>query len=592
MKLKNHYFTLYSLWGTDSTNVFISDIARELCCSERHAKSVIKQMNEKNWIQWEPSAGRGKSSKLTLLVKPNEIEEQLVQTWIEDGDIIRVIKWLESQTQLESSFVKWLEGQLQWTPSDRSLDGIDVLSYPYYRPIHSLVPCQITTRHEGHLAEHIFNRLIYYDHSDNSFHAELAHNWESLENGRVWRFYLRKSVFFHDGSPLTSRTIVENIDFWRSEEVPSWKMEMINEINKMETPSSTIITFFLNKPNMLFLHLFTDHKSMIIPINQYGKDKENFKTHPIGSGPYKITNHEKGHLVLESFSRYFGYRPVLDKVVLYSIPNTYTAPPRQVHFRIIDKQSTKVNKFDWFRPEKGGIYLVINHNKEGIHTHPEFSNMFSLAINRNELFQDHPHHEVWFPDSFFVENSGGLRQVSDVEKAREWFRSNGYNGKTLTLTSTCLEHNTNFRYELEALTTYFKQFGIRIKTNIVNINELQKDEYLKNTDIIIAGVGLGENPLVSMLNTVTSKSSFISNTLPINAKVHLDALISTVKQSPNIPTAYKNLRNIESFLLDNHHVIFLYQRKVHINIDADEKLQGIEINQYNRLNYNKLWFKS
>ncbi|WEG19256.1 ABC transporter substrate-binding protein (plasmid) [Alkalihalophilus pseudofirmus] len=593
MKLENHYSTLYTLWGRENTNdVFISDIARELCCSDRHAKSVLKQMINKNWINWEPSVGRGKPSKLTCLVKPTEIEEQKVQKWIQDGDINRAIRWMESQTGLETSFINWLEGELQWTPSYRNQGGMDVLSYPYYRPIRSLVPSQITTRHEGHLAEHIYNRLIYFDNHHYTFHAELAHHWEPLENGRVWRFYLRKNIFFHDGSPLTSNTIVENILLWKTEDIPDWKRRMIEEIVDMETPTSTIITLFLNKPNMLFPHIFTDSKSMIIPVNRYKKDKKTFRTHPIGSGPYQITIHEKGHLVLESFSQYFGYRPALDKVVLYTIPKPYTASRRQVHFRIVDKQSTKVNKLDWFRPEMGGVYLVINHNKEGIHTHPEFSKMLSLAINRIDLFQEHPHHQVWFPDSFFDKDLGPLRQIPDIEKAKEWFRRNGYNGATITLSSTCLEHEAYFGYELEALRTYFKEFGIRLKTKVIDIHDLKKDEHLKNTDLIITGVALGENPLVSMLNTLTSKKSFISNTLPTYAKVQLDALISTVEQSPNINSTYENLRNIECFLLDNYYVILLYQRKVHINVEADEKLQGIEINQYNRLNYKKLWFKS
>lgn len=371
MKLDKHYFTLYSVWGPTSKDVFISDIAKRLSCSNRHAKSVIKQMTEKQWINWEPSPGRGKASKLTFLLKPNEIEEQNVRSWIEEGDIVRALKWMENQAELEASFVKWLEGQFQWTPSHRRDDGMDVLSY-----------------------QHIFNRLLQYRYEDNTFLPELAHYWESKENGRVWRFYLRKGLLFHGGSPLTSKTIMENILFWKREQIAGWKLTVLDEIEKMETPSSTMIDIYLTKPNKLFLHMFTDNKSMIIPVQLYEKNKEAFRFHPIGSGPYQMADHRHGHMILEAFPHYFGFRPLLDKVELYDIPNSPLPPARQVHYRIVDRHSTTINKFDWFRPEIGGVYLVVNDRKEGIHKHPEFRRILSYAIDRTKLFQNHPHHEV------------------------------------------------------------------------------------------------------------------------------------------------------------------------------------------------------
>ncbi|MDQ0256321.1 MarR-like DNA-binding transcriptional regulator SgrR of sgrS sRNA [Evansella vedderi] len=591
MKLEEHYFTLYQSWGPGSKKVFISEVAQKLKCSDRHAKSIVKQMKEKNWIEWIPNPGRGKATSLTFLLKPNEIEEQQVQTWIHNGDIPQALKWMESQKELGASFVEWLEGQFNWTPSHQQEDGLDTLSYPYYQPIHTLVPCYISTRHEGHLVEHVYNRLITYSHYDKTFHPEIAHHWDSEDNGRIWRFYIRKGVLFHDGSPLTSKTVKENILFWKDHQRDGWKLDILNDIKKINIVSTTIIEIHLNSPNQMLLHLFTDHKAMMIPVHLYEKDKERFRKHPIGTGPYEITRHRNGHMVLKAFTHYFGYRPLLDKVELYSIPNSPLPPRRQVHYRIVGKHTTDIKHYDWFPPRLGGVYLVVNHQKEGLHKHPDFRKMLSHAIDRSKLFQNHPYHAVWFPDSFIDENAGILRQHANVQEAKAWFHANGLKGKTLTLTSTCLEHNAYFGFELGVFKEVFKEMGITLETNYVDINELHKKEHMEKTDIIIAGVGLGENPLVSMLNAITSETSYICNTMPPEAKVHLDSLITTVRQSPDTQTAYENLRNIENFLLDNYYVIFLYQRKIHINVEADERLQGIEINRYNRLNYHKLWYK-
>ncbi|WP_332694979.1 ABC transporter substrate-binding protein [Halalkalibacter lacteus] len=588
-KIENHYFTLYSKWGPESVHVYIQELASELCCTDRHAKTLIKNMQNNKWITWQPNPGRGKVSKLTFLVNPHELEKQNVKSWIESGDITQALKWMENQQELEVTFVKWLENHFQWTPSHLHENDFDVLRYPYYHPIDTFLPCEMTSRHERHLGEQIFNRLLRYDDETHSFIPEIAHHWESFEHGRIWRFYLRKGVLFHDGCPLTSETIKENIEFWSESQLDGWKAYMFDEIKKIETPSPTVIDLYLSKPNQLLSHVFTDYKSMIIPISVFKKNPDSFRNHPIGSGPYKVKKHEKGHIILESFSNYFGYRPFLDKIELFHIPNSPFPPKREAHYQLVERDSSSVKQYDWVRPEVGGIYLVVNHHKEGIHTHPKFGKMLSYALDRQKLFQDHTHHEVWFPDSFFDEKADVLRQQSKIKKAKKWFQKKGVT--TLTLASTCLEHDAHFGVELEKLTSYFKQFGITLKTTIVNMHDLAKEDNLKQTDLIITEMSLGENHLVSMLNALSSNTSFICNTLPHDIKIQLDVMLANVRHAETTESAYQYMRQTESFLLDHYFVIFLYQRRVHIHVEADEKIKGIEMNRYNRLNYQKLWCK-
>ena len=47
--------------------------------------------------------------------------------------------------------------------------------------------------------------------ADGTLRPLLATAWDSRENGRIWRFDLRKGVTWHDGSPLTTREIAEQL---------------------------------------------------------------------------------------------------------------------------------------------------------------------------------------------------------------------------------------------------------------------------------------------------------------------------------------------------------------------------------------------
>ncbi|RPF53447.1 ABC transporter substrate-binding protein [Aquisalibacillus elongatus] len=591
MKLKQHYFTFFQNYGAEPTEVYLDQLAKALQCSTRHTKSIIKQMQAENWIQWDPNPGRGNASTLTLLKKPTEIEEQQVQEWIKHGQISKALKWMEKQETLEESFVNWLENHFQWTPSTKHNEGLDVLSYPYYYPLHSLVPWESTTRHEGHIIEHIFNCLVKFDQETQTLAPELAHHWESKDNSRVWRIYLRKRLFFHNGKAITSSEIRDNVRIWKEKQLAAWKRQMIEQIQEINTPTSTLIEFKLEQPNPLFMQLFTGHKASIIPVSDYLEEPNKFRYHPIGSGPYLIKSHNQGHLILEAFQNYFGYRPLLDKVELYSIPKKPISPQRQIHYRIVNEDTLNVNKKDWFRPQLGGTFIAVNHQKSGIHQHPEFRKHLSYLLDRPKLFKHHPHHDVWFPDSMFDPQARPLRQHSNYEAAKKWFKDQGFIGKTLTLTSTCLKHDAYFKYELEVLKEVFEEVGINLETRVVDIFELSKEENLNQTDLVIAGFSLGDNPLVSLMNAYTSNTSFICNTIPDEARTHLNSLLDTVWKSSDTQSAYQNLREIEEFLLDEYFTIFLYQRKIHISVEADERLQGIEINLNNRLSYHKLWYK-
>ncbi len=206
------------------------------------------------------------------------------------------------------------------------------------------------------------------------------------DNGRVWRFFLRKGVYFHDGTKLTAETIKDNIELWKEISLNKWKQSMLAQIETITLDSSSMLTFRLTKPNHLFLHLFTDKKSSILPVSSYRKQEAEFDRFPIGTGPFKIAEHQTNYLKLEAFDRYFGYRPQLDQVELYRLPSGQLPIHNGIHYRVKQADTTETVIHDFPQTDRGGTYMVVNRQKPGLHTHQDFPKMLSYALDRQTFF--------------------------------------------------------------------------------------------------------------------------------------------------------------------------------------------------------------
>ncbi|MDT8861138.1 SgrR family transcriptional regulator [Alkalihalobacillus sp. MEB130] len=572
MKLENHYITLYSHLGPTDVNVFISEIAELLSCSERHAKSLIKQMQDQQWITWHASSGRGNVSKLCFHISPQRLMQQQVQRWFENGDLKRAITWIEQQTELDQSFLSWINEYPQWIQNN----GMDILRYPGYGHIHTLIPSEITSKSEAHIVEHVFNRLLQYNSEKDEFVQELAHYWEYDEEGLIWRFYLRKGIVFHDGSPLTSEVIKENIEFWDKRNC-SWKLNMVEDIDHIDVSSPTVITFHLNKPNRLFPHVFTDVKSMIIPVHLYKNNPDLFVLNPVGSGPFRIKEHIRNYLVLESFSNYFGYQPLLDRIELYNIANQIGAETKPIDYRFLYEKSVVHTHKKNLPPY--GMYIVSNHQKAGIHRQPGFLKMLAIVIK-------------WLNPTHNNQNKDESQTTNDLIKAKNWFEEQGLTGQTISLIATNNEDHDKLNLLLQQLTHLFLELGITLHTDVFQRNQLPSSEQLYKAELILTSLSHGEDKFDSFMNALSLNTNVIYNSLPLEAKGFIRSLAQEIQQCRDLRTAYNHLTQIKTFLLDHNYILFLCEYNEHVKLEFDDSIQGVELNRYHRLQYQKLWLKN
>jgi len=76
-------------------------------------------------------------------------------------------------------------------------DTRTVFRYNASQGISSLDPAFARTQNNIWAVQQLFNGLVQPDDSLHVIPA-IAHSWEISEDGKVYRFYLRKDVYFHD----------------------------------------------------------------------------------------------------------------------------------------------------------------------------------------------------------------------------------------------------------------------------------------------------------------------------------------------------------------------------------------------------------
>ncbi len=172
------------------------------------------------------------------------------------------------------------------------------------------------------LVELIFSGLMKYD-SEGNLVPDLAKDYKILEEGKVYEFYLRDDILWHDGKKLSSDDVLFTIKTIQNPEIkspllPNWLGVGVEKIGDLG------IKFKLKEPYSAFLERTT---VKILPEHTW-KDvlPKNFplvisNLRPVGSGPYQFKDlyrDEKGEVVsleLIANQKYFGKSPNISQIL-------------------------------------------------------------------------------------------------------------------------------------------------------------------------------------------------------------------------------------------------------------------------------------
>jgi len=193
------------------------------------------------------------------------------------------------------------------------------------------------------MTNQIFNSLVQIDDSLN-IKPSVAKSWEISGDGKTYTFHLRDDVFFHDDSLFTNgkgrKAIASDFKYSFSRIIDpktassgAWIFnDKVTGANAFLAPNDSTFIIQLKNPFPPFLAMLSAQYCSVLPhevADKYGKE---FRTHPIGTGPFKFKYWKEGEvLVLLKNEHYFekdssgNALPYLDAVKAGFIPDKQTA---------------------------------------------------------------------------------------------------------------------------------------------------------------------------------------------------------------------------------------------------------------------------
>lgn len=192
-----------------------------------------------------------------------------------------------------------------------------VFHYNEFAGIASLDPAFAKNQPTMWSAHQLFNTLVEVDH-DLHIVPSLAKSWDISPDRTVYTFYLRDDVFFHDdvafaggkGKKLTAKDVAysfSRIIDKRTASPGAWIFNRkVDPVQPFTAIDDTTFRLKLSRPYMPVLGILSMQYSSIVAqeaVEKYGND---FRRHPVGTGPFRFVAWEEGQsLVLGRNDHYF-----------------------------------------------------------------------------------------------------------------------------------------------------------------------------------------------------------------------------------------------------------------------------------------------
>jgi len=200
------------------------------------------------------------------------------------------------------------------------------------------------------VAKQVAENLVTFEPGTVNPVPGLAERWEAQEGAKVWIFYLRKGIRFHDGTPFNAEAVKFNFDRWNDKTNPyrggkefvpwvwvfgGFKGEG-SVLERVEVVDEYTVKFVLTKPVGFFPQMVGAHYFMIHSPAAIKKDPEKYGTPEaglVGTGPFVFKSWTIGDkVVLEKNSDYWNKDRAarVDRLVFRGIPE---APSRLAELR-------------------------------------------------------------------------------------------------------------------------------------------------------------------------------------------------------------------------------------------------------------------
>lgn len=187
----------------------------------------------------------------------------------------------------------------------------------------TLDPIKYTGVYESQVMRSVGDTLIVYNKELTDFVPSLAKKWKISNDMKVYTFTLRDDVYFQQGKYQDGRKMTaEDVKYSLERSSKQSAMNRLRGVEKVEVTGENEVAIHLTKPNAALLPMLTDAGNIIVPKEEVEGWGDQFGSHLIGTGPFKLDSWEKDSQVkLVRHDKYWGEKPHLDGVVFNIIPD-------------------------------------------------------------------------------------------------------------------------------------------------------------------------------------------------------------------------------------------------------------------------------
>ncbi|MDT8420323.1 MAG: ABC transporter substrate-binding protein [Desulfuromonadales bacterium] len=351
----------------------------------------------------------------------------------------------------------------------------------------------------------VFNGLVRFKPGSadlNEIEPDLADSWSASADGLSWTFKLRKGVQFHGGyGELTADDVVFSLNRARNKET-STAYKDYADVASVTASDKYTVTITLAKPVPSLLGIVTNyHGGFIVSKKAVEALGENFKTNPIGTGPFAFSEYQsKRQVTLVANKEYFRGVPKIDKIVYRYLPDEssrelafkngeldliYGTREQRWVERIREDKQVKVDIIGLGELRTLHINAAKDHLKD-----IRVRKAIAHAVNRDEMVtfvgQDVAQRSLSVvPLGYLGTTTDVPVYEHDVDKAKELLKAAGYpDGITLKVIITKV---ASLRVPMEVLQAQLRKAGINLDLEVVEHSAFHKLIREDASDLILYG---------------------------------------------------------------------------------------------------------
>src|SRR6266571_2749688 len=177
----------------------------------------------------------------------------------------------------------------------------------------------------------MMENLLSRDLTTGALTTMLAERWEVLDGGKIWRFFLRKGVQFHDGrGEFTAEDVKFTLTSIAREGSANGLAPEFRLIKSMDIEDPYTITFRFAKPFVALGNKVTQGLFAYVAFIQSkayieSAGEEVAERRPVGTGPWKFVEHIRGdHIVYEAVENHWRAVPHYKRLVFLKVPEPAT----------------------------------------------------------------------------------------------------------------------------------------------------------------------------------------------------------------------------------------------------------------------------